>query len=98
MTLQEKLTETIQYIHNQGVQEVEFGLILGSGLGELAEEIEDKVVIPYANIPHFPVSTVVGHAGQLVYGTLAGKKSWRCKVVSIIMKAIVCKLSLIQYV
>lgn len=55
MTLQEKLTETIQYIHNQGVQEVEFGLILGSGLGELAEEIEDKVVIPYANIPHFPV-------------------------------------------
>ena len=74
MTLQEKLTETIQYIHNQGVQEVEFGLILGSGLGELAEEIEDKVVIPYANIPHFPVSTVVGHAGQLVYGTLAGKK------------------------
>ena len=74
MTLQEKLKETIQYIHNQGVQEVEFGLILGSGLGELAEEIEDKVVIPYANIPHFPVSTVVGHAGQLVYGTLAGKK------------------------
>lgn len=74
MTLQEKLTETIQYIHKQGVKEVEFGLILGSGLGELAEEIENKVVIPYANIPHFPVSTVVGHAGQLVYGTLAGKK------------------------
>ena len=44
MTLQEKLTETIQYIHNQGVQEVEFGLILGSGLGELADEMEDKVV------------------------------------------------------
>lgn len=74
MALQEKLLETIQYIHEQGVQEVEFGLILGSGLGELAEEIEDKVVIPYAQIPHFPVSTVVGHAGQLVYGTLAGKK------------------------
>ena len=48
-------------------------MILGSGLGELAEEIENPVVIPYNEIPHFPVSTVVGHAGQLVYGKLSGK-------------------------
>ncbi len=66
--------EAATYIENQGIEEVEVGLILGSGLGELAEEIEDQVVISYKNIPSFPVSTVVGHAGQLVYGTLGGKK------------------------
>lgn len=72
--LQEKLKETTEFIQNQGVGEVDFGLILGSGLGELAEEIEDAKVITYDQIPYFPVSTVTGHAGQLVYGTLAGKK------------------------
>ena len=48
------------------------GLILGSGLGVLADEIEQRTIIPYSEIPHFPVSTVEGHAGQLVVGTLAG--------------------------
>ena len=48
------------------------GLVLGSGLGPLADEIADPVRIPYQEIPHFPVSTVEGHAGQLVVGTLAG--------------------------
>lgn len=74
MTLMQKLTATKDYIQSQGVKDVDFGLILGSGLGELAEEITDRVVIPYETIPNFPVSTVVGHAGQLVYGTLSGKK------------------------
>ncbi|HAB95789.1 purine-nucleoside phosphorylase [Enterococcus sp.] len=73
-TLHEKLQETTAFIKGSGVGEVEFGLILGSGLGELADEIENPIVLPYNDIPHFPVSTVVGHAGQLVYGTLAGKK------------------------
>ena len=68
------IQETSAFIQAAGVGPVEFGLILGSGLGELADEIEDKVVVPYHEIPHFPVSTVVGHAGQLVYGTLSGKK------------------------
>ncbi|WP_248736637.1 purine-nucleoside phosphorylase [Neobacillus rhizosphaerae] len=48
------------------------GLILGSGLGVLAEEIENPVKIPYNEIPDFPVSTVEGHAGQLVFGLLNG--------------------------
>ena len=52
----------------------EFGLILGSGLGELAEEVEDAVVIDYADIPNWGQSTVVGHTGKLVYGTLSGRK------------------------
>ncbi|MBD8070334.1 purine-nucleoside phosphorylase [Bacillus sp. PS06] len=51
----------------------EIGLILGSGLGVLADEIENAIKIPYQEIPEFPVSTVEGHAGQLVYGTLNGK-------------------------
>jgi len=48
------------------------GLILGSGLGDLADDVESPVVVPYSEIPHFPVSTVVGHAAQLVVGTLGG--------------------------
>ncbi|SET88524.1 purine-nucleoside phosphorylase [Salinibacillus kushneri] len=50
------------------------GLILGSGLGVLADEIENPVVIPYGDIPHFPQSTVAGHKGQLVIGQLEGKQ------------------------
>src|SRR5215831_17138805 len=46
------------------------GLILGSGLGDLAAEIQDATVIPYGEIPHFPRSTVVGHAGRLLIGML----------------------------
>jgi purine-nucleoside phosphorylase len=45
-------------------------LILGSGLGDLADEIADPAVVPYGEIPHFPISTVAGHAGQLYLGTL----------------------------
>ncbi|MED3842462.1 purine-nucleoside phosphorylase [Geobacillus stearothermophilus] len=50
----------------------EIGLILGSGLGVLADEIEEAVRIPYEDIPGFPVSTVEGHAGRLIYGRLEG--------------------------
>ncbi|MBE9389071.1 purine-nucleoside phosphorylase [Vagococcus salmoninarum] len=72
--LSEQLQETVAYIQSKGVKELEFGLILGSGLGELGDEIDNPIVIPYEEIPNFPVSTVVGHAGQLVYGELSGKK------------------------
>ncbi|MDR0200017.1 MAG: purine-nucleoside phosphorylase [Streptococcaceae bacterium] len=74
LTLQEKLSATTTYLKNKGIGDVDIALILGSGLGELAEEVTDTVIVPYSEIPHFPVSTVVGHAGQLVYGTLSGKK------------------------
>jgi len=52
----------------------ELGIILGSGLGKLAELVEDAVVIPYSGIPHFPVSTVTGHSGKLIVGTLGDRK------------------------
>lgn len=49
------------------------GLVLGSGLGALANDVQDGVAVPYAEIPHFPVSTAPGHAGKLVLGALEGK-------------------------
>ncbi len=52
----------------------EFAIILGSGLGPLADEVENAQPIAYADIPHWPQSTVIGHSGELVLGTLEGKK------------------------
>jgi len=69
-----KARTAADYLQNEGIEEVEVGLILGSGLGVLAEEIPDPIVVTYEDIPSFPVSTVEGHAGQLVYGELGGKK------------------------
>ncbi|MCR4253534.1 purine-nucleoside phosphorylase [Streptococcus uberis] len=74
MSLMTKINETKDFLQFKGIKEPEFGLILGSGLGELAEEIENAVVIDYADIPNWGQSTVVGHAGQLVYGELSGRK------------------------
>lgn len=52
----------------------EVGVILGTGLGRLAEHIENPVTVPYEKIPHFPLSTVEQHAGKLIMGTLSGKR------------------------
>lgn len=51
----------------------ELGIVLGSGLGKLAENIEDPIVIPYGDLPDFPVSTAVGHKGNFIVGKLGGK-------------------------
>lgn len=74
MSLMTKINETKDFLQFKGIKEPEFGLILGSGLGELAEEIENAVVIDYADIPNWGQSTVVGHAGKLVYGEFSGRK------------------------
>ncbi|MDO4680575.1 MAG: purine-nucleoside phosphorylase [Aerococcus sp.] len=66
--------ETVHYLKDQGLTEPKIGLILGSGLGALADEVENAITIPYKDIPNFPVSTVRGHAGSLVYGDLSGRK------------------------
>ena len=84
--LQDKIQQTASYIQDKGVSDVAFGLILGSGLGELAEEIENPVVIPYNEIPHFPVSTVVGHADNQSMENCQEKMYQRCKAASITMK------------
>ncbi|MGE7119662.1 purine-nucleoside phosphorylase [Peribacillus sp. NPDC046944] len=63
-----------EFIKNKVEGTPDIGLILGSGLGVLADEIENPIIIPYHEIPEFPVSTVEGHAGQLVIGNLSGKQ------------------------
>lgn len=73
-TFLEKIERAADYLREKGVEQPSVGLILGSGLGELATEAEEAIAIPYEDIPGFPVSTVEGHAGQLVYGSLSGKK------------------------
>ncbi|WP_299088201.1 purine-nucleoside phosphorylase [uncultured Metabacillus sp.] len=64
------IKEAADYLKGKYKDTPKIGLILGSGLGVLAEEIEKPVKIPYHEIPNFPVSTVEGHAGQLVFGRL----------------------------
>lgn len=73
MSLIERINETVQYINKKLVIRPKIGIILGSGLGSLADEISDAIVIKYEEIPNFPTSTVQGHKGQLVIGTLEGK-------------------------
>ncbi|MCK8058871.1 MULTISPECIES: purine-nucleoside phosphorylase [unclassified Fusibacter] len=73
MSLVNRIKEAAAYITELGAGQIEIGLILGSGLGSLADEIENPIKIMYDDIPHFPVSTVEGHEGQLVIGTLEGK-------------------------
>jgi purine-nucleoside phosphorylase len=68
------IKEAASYVKSKYEDSPKIGLILGSGLGVLADEIENPVKIPYNEIPNFPVSTVEGHAGQLVIGTLKEAK------------------------
>ncbi|KUP06264.1 purine nucleoside phosphorylase [Bacillus coahuilensis m2-6] len=72
--LYEKIQEATSFLKGKYNATIEIGMILGSGLGVLAEEIEEAVTVPYEEIPNFPLSTVEGHAGQLVFGTLSGKR------------------------
>lgn len=70
----DRVNKAADFIKSKIDFEPEIGIILGTGLGSLAEHIENPMVIDYADIPEFPVSTVVGHAGRLLMGTLEGKK------------------------
>ncbi|MGG1515213.1 purine-nucleoside phosphorylase [Paenibacillus oryzisoli] len=78
MTTQSSLIAQIQeaadFISQETKIAPQIGLILGSGLGVLADLIQQPIVIDYARIPHFPVSTVEGHAGELVVGEIEGKQ------------------------
>jgi len=70
----EKAEETISFIRSRTNFDPEFGLILGTGLGDLSDDIEPVQVFDYAEIPHFPISTVESHKGKLIFGYLAGRK------------------------
>lgn len=70
----EKVQETVNYIKSKTNFTPEFGVILGSGLGGFTEDMKVEFTLPYNEIPNFPVSTVEGHKGALVFGTIGAKK------------------------
>lgn len=72
--LLKKINEAKEYIQNKLGYTPELALILGSGLGVLGEEVEDKTVIDYKDITNFPVSTVEGHKSRFVFGTMNGRR------------------------
>ncbi len=72
-TYLQKIEETAAYIKKEVEALPEIGVILGTGLGDLVNHIDIKKVIDYSEIPNFPVSTVEGHSGKLIFGFLGGK-------------------------
>ncbi|MBT8235696.1 MAG: purine-nucleoside phosphorylase [Bacteroidia bacterium] len=71
---QEQINDSVAFLKDKGFEQPEIGIILGTGLGRLVDEIEDAVEAHYHNIPFFPLATVEFHTGKLIYGTLSGKK------------------------
>ena len=69
-----KIDEAVAFIRRVYETAPAVGIVLGSGLGSFTEEIDIEMEIPYGEIPHFPVSTVEGHSGKLIFGELGGKK------------------------
>jgi purine-nucleoside phosphorylase len=69
-----RITETTEYLQSKGFENPEVGIILGTGLGILIDEIEVIAEANYNHIPNFPTATVEFHKGKLIYGLLAGKK------------------------
>lgn len=69
-----KINQAVAYIQNRYTAKPLFGVVLGSGLGQFTAEMTIEKEISYSDIPHFPVSTVEGHNGKLIFGELGGKK------------------------
>ena len=74
MNKQQQLQETIDFLKSKGITNPEVGIVLGTGLGKLVDEISKEKEIAYSEIPNFPVVTVEFHSGRLIYGELSGKK------------------------
>ncbi len=70
----DKIKETAAFLAGKVSDMPRTAIILGTGLGTLVDYIEDKQYIPYSEIPNFPVSTVEGHSGNLIFGTMGGKR------------------------
>ena len=68
------LQKTADFIKKLYPHEPSVGIVLGSGIGNLSKEIEIEFQLDYSSIPDFPVSTVQGHSGQLIFGKLGGKR------------------------
>lgn len=72
--LLQQINETVKYLQSQYADQPEVGIVLGSGLGNFTNAIEIEKEVAYGDIPNFPVSTVEGHKGKLIFGKLSGKK------------------------
>ena len=70
----QQINEAVAYIQSQFPESIPTGIILGTGLGRLGDQIKPELELDYQNIPHFPVSTVESHSGKLIFGTLSGKR------------------------
>lgn len=70
----EKIKQTADYLRSQVDEMPKIAIILGTGLGSLVDYIQDKKFIPYKDIPNMPVSTVEGHSGNLIFGTMGGRR------------------------
>lgn len=68
------LKEAVSFLKSKGIEKPEIGIILGTGLGSLANDVRVEISLDYKDIPHFPLSTVEFHSGKLLYGELGGKK------------------------
>ena len=75
----DQLEETVAWLKAKGITAPEVGIVLGTGLGELAGRIETEKTFSYNVIPHFPIATVEFHFGKLIYGTIEGKKVLACQ-------------------
>ena len=73
LELKNQITEALDFIRTKTKMLPEVGIILGTGLGALAKEIDSELIIDYKDIPHFPLSTVESHEGKLIFGKLGGK-------------------------
>lgn len=71
---EQQLQETVAYLQSNGIESPDVGIVLGTGLGQLVQEINIAQEISYTDIPNFPVATVEFHSGKLIYGELSGKK------------------------
>lgn len=69
-----KINTAVSFIQHLYATKPQVGIVLGSGLGSFTSEIVVEKEIPYSDIPHFPISTVEGHSGKLIFGELGGKK------------------------
>ena len=74
MSYFDKVTEAVEWLRGHGFGGAEVAIVLGSGLGDFGDGLGDPFTVPYADIPHWPASRIVGHAGKLVGGTLKGRR------------------------
>jgi purine-nucleoside phosphorylase len=74
MSHAQEFNEALSYLKAGYAHSPQVGIVLGSGLGNFSDEVEVEAEVDYEKIPHFPVSTVEGHKGKLIFGNLSGKK------------------------